>query len=312
MRIIIVLLFILLALAGGVLLIHQQQHPAPISQSGAECVDIPASPDYLSTNSESDAIAAINNAHVQEKLPPLHLPANYYHLQPPQQQFILLNLERTDRGLPPLEMVAVLSQMALGYSRQLSNLHFFSHTSPISGTFSDRMENNPATANLYIEAAENLAGNPVAGAGPMYEYMYDDSAENCGHRLNILDPTLNLVGINWVRDSQYGSVSAQEFLASDGWNLYSHPSPDTIAPYVIMGQPLLVGSLLTCRVLVGDNVGVVRITWFLDHVGGQSYLGNTLRINVGHLSSGSHILLVYVVDGALNYGMASDTFSISS
>lgn len=307
MRKIMVLLLILLALATGVLLIRHQQ---PVIVSGSGCVDIPASPDYLSTNRESDAIAAINNAHTQEDLPPLRLPANYYHLEPPQQQFILLNLERTDRGLPPLEMVAALSQMALGYSRQLSNLHFFSHTSPISGSFSDRIENNPAVANLYTEAAENLAGNPVAGAGPIYEYMYDDAAEDCGHRLNILDPALNLVGINWVHDRQYGSISAQEFLASSGWDLYPHRPPDTVAPYVIMGYPLRQNATLSCRVVVGDNVGVVRVSWFLDHVVGQPYLGLTLRLDVSHLSPGSHTLLVYAVDGALNYSMVSYTFIV--
>jgi len=307
MRKIIVLTFILLVLAAGALLLRHQQ---PVAVSGTGCVDIPASPDYLSTTSEADAIAAINNAHAQENLPPLRLPANYYHLVPPQQQLILLNIERTDRRLPPLQMDAALSQMALGYSRQLSNLHFFSHTSPISGTFVDRMVNNPATANHYSLAAENLAGNPVAGAGPIYEYMYDDSVENCGHRLNILDPKLTLVGINWVRGGQYGSVSAQEFLTSAGWNPYSRPSPDTIAPSVVLGPPLLEGSLLSCRTLVGDNVGVVRITWFLDRLGNQPSLGPALTLDVGHLSPGRHTLLVYAVDGALNYSMASCTFIV--
>lgn len=309
MRKLMVLLLILLALAMGVLLIR---HQLPTSASGTGCVDIPASPDYLSSDSESDAIAAIDNARSRENLPALRLPTNYYHLAPPQQQLILLNLERTDRGLPPLAMVPALSQMALGYSRQLSNLHFFSHTSPISGTFTDRVENNPATANQYSGAAENLAANPVAGAGPIYEYMYDDSAENCGHRLNILDPALDLVGINWVRDSQYGSISAQEFLAAPGWNLYAHPSPDTIAPHVVMEQPLLKGSILSCQVIAGDNVGVVRTTWFLDHVGNQPYLGSTLKLDVSQLLPGSHTLLVYVADGALNYSMASYTFIVKT
>ena len=94
MRKIIALLLILLVLAAGVLLIRHQQ---PVAVSGSGCVDIPASPDYLSTNSEADAIAAIDNAHARENLPPLRLPANYYRLGPPQQQFILLNLELTDR-----------------------------------------------------------------------------------------------------------------------------------------------------------------------------------------------------------------------
>ncbi|HET8912320.1 MAG TPA: CAP domain-containing protein, partial [Ktedonobacteraceae bacterium] len=281
-----------------------------IATGGTGCIDIPASPDYMSTNSESDAIAAINNARSQEKLPPLRLPSNYYHLSPPQQQFILLNQERTDRGLPALKMDATLSQMALGYSKQLANLHFFSHTSPISGTFIDRMENNPATANLYSLAAENLAGNPVAGAGPIYEYMYDDSAEACGHRLNMLDPTLTLVGINWVPSKQFGSISAQEFLAAPGWGLTSHPSPDTTPPFLNMGQPLLKGTHLSCRVLSGDNVGVVRITWFIDHIGNQPYLGAIFTLDTSHLSPGRHTLLVYAVDGALNYNMASCTISI--
>ena len=307
MQKIIALMLILLVLAAGVTLIRRQQ---PVAVSASGCVDIPASPDYLSSNSEADAIAAIDNAHAGEKLPPLRLPANYNRLGPPQQQLILLNLERTDRGLPPLEMDAALSQMALGYSRQLSNLHFFSHTSPISGTFTDRMENNPATANHYSLAGENLAGNPVAGAGSIYEYMYDDVAESCGHRLNILDPSFTLVGINWVRDSEYGSISAQEFLASTAQNPYTRPSPDTIAPQVVTGQPILEGYILTCRALAGDNVGVVRITWFLDRVGNQPSLGPILVLDVSHLSPGRHTLLVYAADGALNYSMASCTFLI--
>lgn len=304
MQKILVILVILGVLTAGTLLIRHQQ---PVAASRGGCVDIPASPDYLNTNSETDAIAAIDNAHKQENLPPLRLPANYYRLEPPQQQFILLNLERTDRGLPPLQMDATLSQMALGYSRQMANLHFFSHTSPISGSFINRMNSNPATANHYSLTAENIAGNPVAGAGPMYEYMYDDVVENCGHRQNVLDPKLTLVGINWVRGSQYGSISAQEFLASVSWNPYSHPSPDTIAPSVVITQPILDGTILSCRALAKDNVGVVRITWFLDRVGNQPYLGPDLTLDLGQLSPGKHTLLVYAVDGALNYAMASIT-----
>lgn len=307
MRKITVVLLLLMALAAiGVLAAHRQ----PSAAVGAGCVDIPASPDYLSTKSEADAIAAIDNAHAQENLPALRLPANYYRLGPAQQQLTLINLERTDRRLSPLQMDASLSQMALGYSRQLSSLNFFSHTSPISGTFTDRMESNPATANHYSLAGENLAGNPVMGAGPIYEYMYDDAAEGCGHRSNILNPNFTLVGIDWVRDGQYGSISAQEFLAPSAGNLYARPSPDTISPHVVMEPPLLEGSILTCRALTGDNVGVVRITWFLDRTGNQPYLGPTLVLDVSHLPPGRHTLLVYAVDGALNYSTASRTFLI--
>ncbi len=301
-------LLILCVLAAGILLVYHQQQSVAVASSG--CVDIPASPDYLSTNSEVDAIAAIDNAHAQEKLPPLRLPESYYHLGPPQQQLILINLERTVRGLLPLKIDVALSQMALAYSRQLSNLSFFSHTSPISGTFTNRINTNPDTADHYSQAAENLAGNPVVAAGPIYEYMYDDAAEACGHRLNILDPGLTLVGINWVRNSEYGSISAQEFIASAPWNPYTYPSPDTIAPYVAIGQPVFKHSLLSCTILAGDNVGIVRITWFLDRVGNQPHIGPTWTLDVNHLSPGKYRLLVYVVDGTLNYSMTSCTFTV--
>jgi uncharacterized protein YkwD len=310
MRRIMVTLLLLLAIAMSSFLVSHRQ--PSVASSVAGCVDIPASPDYLSSRSEADAIAAINNARLEENLPALRLPANYYHLDPAQQQLILINLERTDRHLPPLRMDAALAQMALAYSRQMSDLHFFSHTSPISGTFTNRIDSNPATANHYSLAAENLAGNPVAGAGAIYEYMYDDAAENCGHRANILDPHLTLVGINWVHDGEYGSISAQEFLAPAPWNPYTHPSPDTIAPSVTTEQPHLKGSVLTCHALATDNVGVARITWFLDHVGNQVSLGPTLTLDVSHLAPGRHILLVYAVDGAQNYSMSSRTFTIGA
>jgi len=79
---------------------------------------------------------------------------------------------------------------------------------------------------------------------------------------------------------------------------------------VVLGPPLLEGSLLSCRTLVGDNVGVVRITWFLDRLGNQPSLGPALTLDVGHLSPGRHTLLVYAVDGELNYSMASCTFIV--
>src|SRR5579884_2276120 len=166
---------LIVLISGGVFFIHSQQTAA--LQAGS-CIDIPANPDYLVTENEQDAIAAINYAHALEHLPPLRLPANYYQLDPAHKQFVLLNLERTARGLKPLQWDANLAQMAAGYSRQLRDLEFFSHTSLISGTFSQRIDGNPVLANHYRLAAENLAGNPVPGAGAIYEYMYDDSIEN--------------------------------------------------------------------------------------------------------------------------------------
>jgi hypothetical protein len=194
------------------LIMSYQQHTARAFVHGG-CFNIPATPNYLDTDRADDAIAAINHARFFERLPPLRLPNNFYQLDAARQQFVLVNLERTDRGLRPLMMNSVLATMARGYSAQLSRLHFFSHTSPISGTFGQRINSNPAIARRYALAEENLAGNPVAGIGPIYEYMYNDVDEGCGHRLNILEPSVTLIGIGVVEDSTYGSISAQEMLA---------------------------------------------------------------------------------------------------
>lgn len=187
--------------------------PTPQRVAHAACVNIPATPNYLRTRRAKDAIAAINHARRFEHLSPLLLPRNFYHMKAVQQQFVLINLERTDRGLRPLTMSPVLMTMARSYSKQLSRRHFFSHTSPISGTFAQRLNRNRAIAGHYSLAEENLAGNPVGGVGPIYEYMYNDVSENCGHRANILQPGVTLVGIGVVSDKRYGSISAQEFVA---------------------------------------------------------------------------------------------------
>jgi uncharacterized protein YkwD len=187
--------------------------PTPQRVAHAACVNKSATPNYLRTRRTKDAIAAINHARRFEGLSHLRLPRNFYHMKAAQQQFVLINLERTDRGLRPLTMSRVLTTMARSYSKQLSRRHFFSHTSPISGTFEQRLNRNRAIAGHYSLAEENLAGNPVAGVGPIYEYMYNDASENCGHRANILQPGVTLVGIGVVSDKRYGSISAQEFVA---------------------------------------------------------------------------------------------------
>ena len=307
MKYILLLLIIILAVTIGVLLFRHYNSTAVVSSMSGGCVDIVASPDYLSSGNAHDAIAAINNAHQVEHLPPLRLPANFYQLNPAQQQFLLVNFERTARGLRSLRMDPNLAQMARGYSKQLLNLHFFAHTSPISGTFSDRMNGNLAIANHYSQAAENLAGNPVPGIGSMYEYMYDDSAEACGHRLNILNPALTVVGINWLQGSIYGSISAQEFLTPAAWNPYVGSTPQIITPQVSISvsTPAAGSRILQCQARVQDTMGIERITWFLDSLSNPLHTGTSLTLDTRKLSPGKHTLLVYAVDGEQNYASAS-------
>lgn len=312
-RLLLIIFAVSILMAGG-LYIH---HRVVTSFVQGGCVDIPATPDYLSSGSAVDAIAALNNAHQIEHLPPLSLPGNFYQLNPAQQQLILLNIERTDRHLHPLTLDANLSQMALGYSEQLRDLHFFSHTSPISGSFGDRISGNPAIATHYSVAAENIADNPVAGAGPIYEYMYDDSVEACGHRHNILNPSLTTVGINWVRGGPYGTVSAQEFIASASWSPYIAALPVTTPPVVsIRVNPTMssTGSTLLrfqVRIANTTSAGIEHIAWFLDNITGiPAQVGSALMLDSSKLARGKHTVIVYVVDGEQNYSVARETIVV--
>jgi uncharacterized protein YkwD len=288
---------------------HFQQSVEQANKNG-QCVDIPATPDYLATNKPGDAIAAINHARIFEHLPALRLPANFYQLQPVQQQFILVNLERTDRGLPALKLDAHLSLVARAYSKQLSDLHFFAHTSPISGAFGDRVNGDPMLVNHYSAAAENLAGNPVAGIGPIYEYLYDDTAEACGHRLNILNPQLTYVGIGMVTDDTYGSMSAQEFIASAPWQPYQPSNTIGVAPQVRIQaqQNSQHKQQLTLKAQVRTTASVERVTWFIDHMTAQpAHIGHSYVLNLAHMSHGRHTIYAYVVDGSQQYAVARYT-----
>ena len=142
--------------------------------------------------------------------------------------------------------------------------------------------------------------------------MYDDAAENCLHRANILDPALTLVGIAVVADRTYGSISAQEFLAPAPGNPYTGAAPATQPPrlHLTISRDTAYPWLLRGRAVAGCSVGVVRLTWFLDHPGNGQLLasGSSLSLDLRSLAPGAHTLLVYAVDGAQNYSMATTRF----
>src|SRR5207248_11401692 len=99
MKYILLLLVIILAIAIGVLLFRHYNSSATVASKSGGCVDIAASPDYLSSGNAQDAIAAINNARQIEHLPQMRLQDNLYQLNPSHQQILLVNFERPARGL---------------------------------------------------------------------------------------------------------------------------------------------------------------------------------------------------------------------
>jgi uncharacterized protein YkwD len=284
----------------------------PGSAAGA-CPALAPSPNYYASGGEVAAIEAIDHARAREGLSRLSLPDNYWQLAPPQQQFILVNLERASRGLAPLRWDATLAQIAIAYSRQMAQLHFFAHTSPISGDFQDRLNANPQIANHYQSIAENIAGNWAPAAGAIYEYLYNDAAEHCAHRQNILNPAFTFIGIGTAPGGPWHSMSAQELLASNPANPYSSAPPDTTTPNITLTSALnATATQLSISASVSDDQGIARVTWCLDHLDEQCHQGISWTLDADSLTPGRHQLIAYAVDDSQNYTTATLSFTLTA
>jgi len=155
-------------------------------------------------------LAAIDNARRREGVGPMTLPANWAQLTPAEQLFVVTNLERTARGLPPLvAMIGVLDQQAL-------------HGAARDG------DATPPGGLPYSQWASNWAGavgNPLEAD---YLWMYDDGegsanvdctrsdTSGCwGHRQNVLMrfPCQEcLMGAAWLAGGYSGDPSLTELL----------------------------------------------------------------------------------------------------
>ena len=311
----IALLLAAILLLAGVLPSRALQHAllsiiTPSAATGP-CPDQTPSPNYYADGSEQTAIAAINHARAGEGLPPLNLPGNYWQLPPNQQQFTLVNLERTSRGLAALHWDDNLAEIATSYSQQMAQLSFFSHTSPISGDFQTRLNDNPAVAGHYTSIAENIAGNWAPAAGAVYEYLYHDAAEQCAHRLNILNPAFTLIGIGVVSGGPWGALSAEELLAPAPDAPYTGAAPDTTPPTIRISTTLnQAQKTLSLTAHAGDNQGIANIIWDRDGIGHQSHQGADWTITTATLPPGQHTLTVYAVDDSQHYATASLTLTV--
>lgn len=120
-----------------------------------------------------------------------------------KQMFDLVNEERTNAGLKPLEWDERLVPVARAHSEEMFKLKYFSHTSPTAGSPFDRLK---AAGITYTRAGENLAyaqSVTIAHRGLM---------ESQGHRENILRPEFTRIGIGVINAGAYGRMFTQLFL----------------------------------------------------------------------------------------------------
>jgi uncharacterized protein YkwD len=114
----------------------------------------------------------------------------------------LVNRERTQRGLTPLQMDPELRLLARAHAADMFNRGYFAHDTPEGKNPFDRMRE----ANIIFGAAgENLA------LAPTLDMAHDGLMNSPGHRANILNSQFRKVGIGVLDGGIYGKMFVQEF-----------------------------------------------------------------------------------------------------
>lgn len=122
-----------------------------------------------------------------------------------QEVVVLVNKERAEEGLPPLEMHDRLSGMADVKSQDMADKNYFSHESPTYGSPFDMMDQFDFS---YLAAGENIAAGQRTPEEVVEGWMNSD-----GHRANILHEDFTHIGVGYVEgQGRYGTYWTQLFM----------------------------------------------------------------------------------------------------
>ncbi|SFE12310.1 uncharacterized protein, YkwD family [Lentibacillus persicus] len=118
----------------------------------------------------------------------------------------LVNDERTERGLSPLEMHNRLSDVARKKSQDMADNDYFSHTSPTYGSPFEMMD--------QFDFSYRLAGENIAAGQRSPEQVVEGWMNSEGHRENILKEDFTHIGVGYVEDGglKYGTYWTQLFM----------------------------------------------------------------------------------------------------
>lgn len=119
-----------------------------------------------------------------------------------QQMLELLNAERAKNGLKPLALMPQLTNLARLKSNDIIQNNYFSHTSPVYGSFAKMVYD---AGIRFYSVGENLA---KARDG---RHAFALLLASAGHKANMLNRNFTHVGIGIVQD-RYGVVVTQLFV----------------------------------------------------------------------------------------------------
>jgi uncharacterized protein YkwD len=118
------------------------------------------------------------------------------------QMLELVNRERSQRGLRPLQADPELTEVARAHSRDMFARGYFAHVTPEGKTPFDRMDQAHVE---YHTAGENLA------LAHSLSIAHNGLMNSPGHRANTLNPEFGRVGIGILDGGFYGLMISQEF-----------------------------------------------------------------------------------------------------
>jgi len=104
--------------------------------------------------------------------------------------FLLTNVERENRGIPPLQWSNLLGAAARAHTEDMVRNNFLSHTGSDRSNLGQRITRAGFT---WREAAENIAEGQRTPEEVINSWM-----NSPGHRANILNPTLTHIGVGFI------------------------------------------------------------------------------------------------------------------
>ncbi|HSH31288.1 MAG TPA: CvpA family protein, partial [Candidatus Saccharimonadales bacterium] len=119
-----------------------------------------------------------------------------------EAMLVLVNQERTSRGLGSLVMNQTAREVARQHSRDMFARGYFAHTNPDGLDPFQRME---AGGVKFQAAGENLA------LAPTLQLAHNGLMNSPGHRANILSDDYGTVGIGIIDGGRYGLMVTQNF-----------------------------------------------------------------------------------------------------
>ena len=129
-----------------------------------------------------------------------------------QATLCLLNRERTERGLPPLNENGLLDAASLEHSQDMVRINYFEHTSVDGRTVADRLRAEGYQRGVTASGGENIAYGVGREATPAA--IVDAWMHSPGHRADILRSTFTDIGIGIALGAPEVSLDDQKLAAT--------------------------------------------------------------------------------------------------